>query len=276
MRRIFCAFLLGLTLLPLGAFGGKETIYVNKEKGCMYFRPSSVGAHKRRFWFCGAEEKCGDFDPDDYDPVITPNLIDKNPRGIANYYLPGSDHVRVSILCCPDGTMQVKTNEEYMANGGDKGWVDYFHLTTRKKNLPDGGMCNVSYYKECGENSVEIDCSEPDSCSDGLVLRNGQCVEPCAAGYGFQSETSSKCVECKTGKLQGVNNDDKICKHCNPGSEFWSPSKQECISRNLFSKYSSGKMNDCWKCPANDFDICVTTDNIDALDSEVRRRCRLN
>lgn len=136
---------------------------------------------------------------------------------------------------------------------------------TTKKDLGGGKTCNQTKRKTiCGTEEVTADCNEPDGCTAGLIFRKvssasgtasgatstGVCVAPCAPGTAFESDVSTKCIECPTTNYQGISGEN--CVKCDAATQFFVYDKSStgdkrtgrCISKNDTSKVSSYSKTD--------------------------------
>ena len=130
-------------------------------------------------------------------------------------------------------------------------------MYTEAKQLADG-TCNVAKRLNiCGDAVVVTDCSEPDDCPDGTILRNNECVVPCDEGSVFESEESNRCIQCETTRYQGIDNTFK-CIKCDRDVEWWDDKNKECVKKSDYTKISRDAMQQCYMCPNNiTFQECV-------------------
>jgi hypothetical protein len=176
-------------------------------------------------------------------------------------------------------------------------------------DLEGGGKCTYeARYDGCG-NELTKKCSKPTSCSDGLIFRNGKCVEPCAEGSEFESVTSNNCVACETTMYQGpatmtadqitealtsakifeqddvdkekieefaeAQADQPYCLKCNKDTQFYDKETKECINKSDMIKATAQEMAQCGLCVNN----LVMTDCIECFagigeDSKTEAGCK--
>ena len=160
--------------------------------------------------------------------------------------------------------------------------------------LAGGGKCTYkAKYNACGTELTKP-CSEPTVCNDGLILRNGECAEPCAEGQEFESETSKKCVDCETTlyqgpvkssseddlknalkkakifvKSDGTDDEDKVtkavkiqieqyyCKKCDKNTEFFNTETSTCVKRTAMDLSTNQAMAKCGLCSAEKIKECI-------------------
>lgn len=122
-----------------------------------------------------------------------------------------------------------------------------------------GGTCNQLVQTDiCGEVHV-TECTKPDNCDDGTVLRNNECVATCGGDEVFESTTSNKCIKCKITAFQGPSTDHTACISCDRYTEFYNREDKKCVKRSKLelTEYSKEAMKECWRCPRQLFKICV-------------------
>ena len=193
-------------------------------------------------------------------------------------------------VCCnattsSQGTYQTFDTEKFKTDGGNGSIPTYSEVIT--VDLEGGGRCSYEQkYDACG-NTYNKACTEPTSCTAGLILRNGKCVEPCAEGSEFESVTSNKCVECDTTMYQGpalktvdeiktaltaakifvtpagtddtkkiedaaaAQADQPYCLKCDKGTGFYDKEKKECIKKSDMLKGTAQEMAQCGLCVNN-------------------------
>ena len=193
-------------------------------------------------------------------------------------------------VCCnatssSQGTYKAFDTTKFSTKWGDGSIPKYSEIIT--VDLEGGGRCSFKQtYDACGNTYNKV-CTEPTSCTDGLILRNGKCVEPCAEGSEFESVTSNSCVECDTTMYQGparmdakdiqkeletakifVTSDGKAdtgkaktaseaqkdqyyCKKCDKNKQFFDKATGECINKSGMLKGTAQEMSQCGLCVNN-------------------------
>ncbi len=152
------------------------------------------------------------------------------------------------------------------------------------KNPVEGGTCSYDItYNACGEISnpgAKDACTTPDSCNDGLFMRNGACVAPCPSGQAFESTGSSTCIECPTTVKGGVHpnkttDDGKqdpisgVCIKCHETAELFIYTTGECKKKTeITTQYTNAALALCWRCESNEeFKTCAGQLNGQQFDS---------
>lgn len=155
--------------------------------------------------------------------------------------------------CC-EGTKETKGH--FVA--GAK-WI----VNEKTETVPvNGGTCNkLIRTNVCGE-TYEIECTTPDNCDAGYIMRNGECVKPCEDGQVWNGETSNTCVTCDVTLHQGPAANRESCIKCDEFTEFFNRKTKKCISKteNMLQYYKQA-MRQCWRCPRDLFYKCVKADN---------------
>jgi hypothetical protein len=197
-------------------------------------------------------------------------------------------------VCCnatasSQGIYKSFDTTKFKTDKGDGSIPTYSETIT--VDLEGGGRCSFKQtYDACG-NTFNKACTEPTSCSDGLILRNGKCVEPCAEGSEFESVTTNKCVACETTMYQGpatmtadqitealtsakifitrggeqdgqvdktktteaatAQADQPYCKKCNKDTQFYDKETKECINKSDMIKATAQEMAQCGLCVNN-------------------------
>lgn len=118
------------------------------------------------------------------------------------------------------------------------------------------GTCNWHKRVDVCDNVIGTECTTPDECNSGYILRNKECVEPCQGDTAFESEVSNTCIECKTTNYQGINK-DRICQRCNSATEFWDKRAEKCIKKDTLTKMTSQAMKKCYGCTQDLFKQCA-------------------
>lgn len=167
---------------------------------------------------------------------------------------------RETYFCC-DGTKDV-SGHYVRAN---KWIVD----TKTEKIQVAGGTCNKLIETDaCGEEHI-TECTTPDTCESGMILRNKECVTRCEGDEVFESTTSNKCIKCETNIRQGPSPDHTRCIKCDTATEFFDRETKTCIKKNSenIQQYSKDAMAECWQCPSTLYKLCVKTVTlVDKLD----------
>lgn len=131
--------------------------------------------------------------------------------------------------------------------------------TETEKVSVAGGTCNKSIETDaCGAQHI-TECTKPDNCDNGTILRNGECVVRCEGDEVFESTTSNKCIACETTLRQGPSKDHTTCIKCDSATEFFNSETKTCIKKNSpdLTKYTKESMQECWRCPHELFRKCV-------------------
>lgn len=156
------------------------------------------------------------------------------------FTFPTGDHE--PYYCC-GGTQTTKGKFVYGANF-------YVDTKTTVKDLGNGAKCNqLTRTTICGETEF-TDCNTPETCSQGRIMRNSECVTPCEGDDVFESNISNKCTACDerhTGPVMGTDG-YRICKRCDKDTEFFDRANKVCVSKSSLVKYSKQDMRACWRC----------------------------
>ena len=232
-----------------------------------------------KYWYCGGgQTSCAGV-----------GMWAKNKR---TYYSNGQAHTfdsKTYVCCGVTGSSYGKFVQIQNIDG--KSWQNTgdgataYYKKTVTVDLEDGGKCTYeARYDGCG-NELTKKCSKPTNCSDGLIFRNGKCVEPCAEGSEFESVTSNKCVACETTMYQGpatmtknpiktalkaakifdqvdvdetkidvfatAQADQPYCLKCDKSTEFYDKEKKECIKKANMIKATAQEMAQCGLCVNN-------------------------
>ncbi len=157
-----------------------------------------------------------------------------------------------------------------------------FRVTQEPKtvDLGDNKKCTYTITTDICGNVTDKPCTEPDSCTNGTLPRNGACVQLCTGTDAFESETSNKCVECSTTSSRGrvVGKDgNMICQVCD-SNEFFDTDAKQCVRSptedknttyttenedgtkvtHTYSVISRDAMDRCWLCDdRTKFRACV-------------------
>ena len=193
--------------------------------------------NKRQFHFCGkSQDSCADYKVRKY------SLEWSHKNGESFTSEVDSDR---TFFCC---------NKDNADRGVWKEGSKWYTKETIEKKQLTNGTCN--YTKRvtiCGEEE-STDCTVPDTCSDGAVLRNGECVTPCSGNTAFESTTSNKCIECETTRYQRISKNSSgsnICIKCDSGTQFFDTKTQNCVSKDTFNRITKEAMEKCYGCPNN-------------------------
>ncbi|MDE6481486.1 MAG: hypothetical protein K2L25_01545 [Alphaproteobacteria bacterium] len=120
-----------------------------------------------------------------------------------------------------------------------------------------GGTCNKLIQTDaCGGQHI-IECTEPDTCAQGLTLRNRECIKPCGENEAFESPSSNTCVSCEASLYQGLSMDRQVCIKCDPYTEFFNRETKKCIKKSSLQQYEKDTMRECWRCPKSVYADCV-------------------
>ena len=168
-----------------------------------------------------------------------------------------------------------------------KGKIPYIEKTVTV-DIEGGGQCTYeARFDACGTELTKP-CTEPTGCTDGLVLRNGVCTEPCVGDTDFESKTSNKCVECSTTLYQGsafvtVDNDTEetgivssikkkadgtveskkyangsYCLKCNKNTHFFDGVTNQCVEKKELKNVDHVAMAKCGMCNNKEsFEKCI-------------------
>lgn len=131
--------------------------------------------------------------------------------------------------------------------------------TLTEKVQVAGGTCNKLIQTDaCGDTHI-VECTTPDNCNAGTILRNGECVRQCEGDEAFENTTSNKCIKCETTIRQGPSADHTSCIKCDAVTEFFDREKKTCIKKHSadLQQYSKEAMNTCWRCKRELFVHCV-------------------
>lgn len=197
----------------------------------------------------------------------------------------GSWHVCCNGTSTSQGTFEFLDTKKFLPTDGQRSIPTIKETIT--VDLEGGGRCTYEQkYDACGKTYNKV-CTEPTSCTDGLILRNGKCIEPCAEGSEFESVTSNSCVECDTTMYQGparkteeeikadlktanifvksdgtfdetkTNNaaaaqkDQYYCLKCDKDTEFYDKEGNKCIKKSGMLKGTAQEMSQCGLCVNN-------------------------
>lgn len=200
------------------------------------------------FWYCGTQEtKCAGKKLRKYHyrdwlvhgesfSIYDPDSTDVINRAIAEL----AKKNYTTFWCC--GGTNDKTGRFVQANS----WS-----TTELKTINvEGGTCTYEQIiNACGE-EISTPCTEATNCAKGYVKRNDECVVPCEADMAYESEKSSKCIECKITQKQGIDNAG-VCVKCDNDS-LWDNKIKQCIPKKTMTATSTTVLQQCWRCPNNE------------------------
>ncbi|MDE5615663.1 MAG: hypothetical protein K2I81_02420 [Alphaproteobacteria bacterium] len=129
--------------------------------------------------------------------------------------------------------------------------------TTTERVSIYGGTCNKLIQTDaCGGQHI-IECTEPDTCAPGQLLRNRECIKPCGADEAFESSTSNTCISCEANLYQGPSLDRQVCIKCDQTSEFFNRETKKCVKKSSLEQYSKQTMKECWRCPQSFYADCI-------------------
>lgn len=198
---------------------------------------------RRWYWFCGSQSQaCRGYSPGRHAVISSYYHGQSFTEGSTKYF------------CC-DGSASA-AGHFIKADAWET-------VSTETVSLDGGGSC--SYQKRvdvCG-NELSKPCDKPTSCSEGKILRNGECIEPCMSGYGFDSDSSNTCVQCDTTNFQGLRaaqdaSQGNICLKCDAARQFFDREKSKCVNRGELEQYSKDKLYNCHGCQSNELYVkCV-------------------
>ena len=172
-----------------------------------------------------------------------------------------------AYMCCCGG--QFRTVNPSDMDTSKKTW-----FSTQNTEIDiDGGTC--TYTKKTNACGTEITkpCTKPTGCSNGLILRNGKCIELCPNGQAFEKFDNNTCISCETTMYQGIDYsqkiknpdqtdteiDDKICVTCDPDTQFFDKETKKCIDKKSMTTVSKEDMKLCAFCPNTEsFKQCLS------------------
>ena len=128
--------------------------------------------------------------------------------------------------------------------------------TIETKELPNGSCQYRKLINICGIDET-VECTVPDECNPGTILRNNACVAPCDGTTAYASKTSNECIECETTAYQGIDHTTNECVRCDEATQFFDKITKKCISKTSLSKTSLNRldataMKACYGCPNNE------------------------
>lgn len=178
------------------------------------------------------------------------------------FYWEGEKHA-----CCGAGDRKPGTYKKFTS------W-----LTESTKTLSSGGTCTnytnpcgTVFHKEADGSLASGECTTPDPCPEGKYPRlipvsytdgsvgSGtiRCEEPCPYGQGFESNTSTTCIDCTKTVHGGVDNWGN-CVRCESDEFFFQDTVvdgKKCAGRSCCKKkttvpsVSKDAMKRCFRCP---------------------------
>lgn len=144
--------------------------------------------------------------------------------------------------------------------------------TIETKELPNGSCQYRKLINICGIDET-VECTVPDECNPGTILRNNACVAPCDGTTAFASKTSNECIECETTAYQGIDHTTNECVRCDEATQFFDKITKKCISKTSLNRLDATAMKACYGCPNNEtFKECA----ILFTKSETARRASAN
>lgn len=161
-------------------------------------------------------------------------------------------------------TFQTEPHETYFCCGGngEKSGMyvrsDTWIVNTETERMSvAGGTCNKQIKTDaCGGTHV-VECTEPDTCNTGLILRNKECIKPCNADEVFADAASNTCIKCERTVYQGPAEDQNSCIQCDQYTEFFNRQTKKCIKKSTLKQYAKDTMKECWRCPSSVYNDCV-------------------
>ena len=276
MKMFRILFLVLLTITACPAFADGERYGDNNECFLYYWNNSN-----RKYLFCGGGQT---------------SCAGKNSKSKHTKHYDFNGYFRmfdgIEWVCCNSTSssegkyMRLPTTQ---SNGDEisewhnkiEGSVAYYKKIVTV-DIQGGGKCTYeARFDGCGT-EITKPCTEPTSCADGLVLRNGVCTEPCVGDTDFESKTSNKCVECSTTLYQGsafvtdiVSSikkkadgtvdvestkyaDGSYCHKCNKNTEFFDSVSSTCVKKKELKNVDHVAMAKCGMCNnKNSFKGCI-------------------
>lgn len=234
MKEILRTAIMLALFIPCAAYPGSHKMGNNQN--CFY--DSNPGRNKWHYYYCGSQS-----------------------RGCAGKSGGGKNDQHYTIFDKDSFTFKTSPYDKYWCCGGtgeksgtfvkDTGKGFYIDTQTKRKQLADGGSCNIRIQKTICGDVEEIDCTEPDTCSQGFTLRNKACIKPCGDDEVFESPASNTCISCKTTAYQGPSLDRQSCIKCDQYTEFFNRQTKKCIKKSTLKQYAKDTMKECWRCPNN-------------------------
>lgn len=226
------------------------------------------------YWYCGGGQTS-----------CAKNKMNKNDN--RTYYTNGQAHTfgdpaKIYVCCGATDSSQGVFKEIHNVDGikwenTGNGNTAYY-TKTLTIDLPGGGKCTyTAKFNGCGTELTKP-CTEPANCTDGYILRNGVCIEPCPNGSDFESTTSNKCIECPTTMYQGstIEEDTSYCLKCDADNQFFDKKTDKCIDKNSMEKVSRQTMAKCFMCSNNEnFKECVACVEKDTCTTDIKTNCAL-
>ena len=244
MKRFLFVFFITLPILSSDALA--SNVWINGD-GCMITRTPSPDWIA---WCGGAKEKCDGTKAKRRkqtfvnDGALWSVSHDRN----GNY---------VWYACC-DG--QFKIIDAKIDSKDRKDLETPTYTESKTITLDSGGTCTYqATYNACGT-EITAPCTTPSACSDGLILRNTKCIEPCPAGSEFESKESNKCIECPTTTHSGPTTvkdengkiTDTYCLKCDADTEIFDKETDTCIKKSEMIVISPEIMAKCGLCDNNE------------------------
>ena len=289
---------LSIILFGMMATTANAGWHINANDGCAllpWLWPWHGGTDD--YYFCGAHKTVCDGDV--ASDTESRNAVWKNHGEWATF-----DN---TVYQCCDGKVTKKPTaggKSSAAEGTPGRWVkgkDFYTKTETKTKTVAGGTCSYLVKTDiCGNvHSEEDTCktakvssdgttSSNVSCPDGQYFRvsSKSCAKLCDSGWAYESANSNTCVECPETLTQGIVSDTgiskknvdvdpehKICRKCNPSSQFFNSITRECVSKSSLTALSmtdlQGKTNanavkkekvsdQCWTKFGAEYQNCIT------------------
>ena len=255
MKKIIVLYFVILTFGIVNSVNAN--MYTDSGKTCVVSTLS-----RKEFWFCGRHsESCAGR-----------KMRKRHPRHwlehgqfaiyVANAMSYSFDDEKIYYCCInDDGTGYFKPQDKWLWDKitkdykyNDKEFNEYNTTETVTRQVQGGTCTYVRTVDMCGKPVLDIPCTEPDNCGDGMFLRNGRCVKPCDAGMAFENNESNNCIRCESNQAQGISAEG-ICIKCNFPQEMFDISSKKCKESIAIDRLS---MKRCFSCPNNEyFKICT-------------------
>ncbi len=260
MKKYFILFLISIVALTPDAYAEKEKWKKGESGRCFVEYKGSPN----RFFYCGDQEL---------------GCADKKDRKKASYtyynntYLGISDadkkgYKNTHWACCENNGWKWTQIDGVSGYSGGGNLTKYTKTGTATVELETGGTCTYNItIGICGDedHSLRDSCREADGCTNGLILRNGTCINACISGQGYESMTSNACMECPTTSKGGVYpttgadaSKAGLCVQC-ADAEIFNYQTGECKAKtSVKNQYNKTVFKKCWRCETmDDFKTCI-------------------